>query len=51
MKTLKKQIKEKFDEPFIGHPSREDEFSIKDIKWAILKLAQAIDNINHYGTP
>jgi len=48
MKTLKKQIKEKFDIPFDGHPSREDEFAIEDLKWAILKLAEHIDNMQRY---
>ena len=45
MKTLKKQIEEKFNTQFNGHPSREDEFAIKDLKWAILKLAKQIDNM------
>ena len=48
MKTLKKQIEEKFDDTFTGHPSREDEFAIDDIKWAILKLAQAVDSLIKY---
>lgn len=49
MKTLHKQIEEKFNKSFTGHPSREEQFAIEDVKWAILKLAQAIDNINEYG--
>ena len=48
MKTLKRQIEIMFDEDFHGHPSRESEHDIKQIKAAILRLAQAIDNINHY---
>ena len=48
MKTLKKQIEERFDLHFVGHPSREDEFAIKDFKWAILKLAEQIDNMQRY---
>jgi len=49
MKTLKKQIENMFDEDFHGHPSREPEHDIDQIKRAILKLAQAIDNINEYA--
>lgn len=45
MKTLKKQIEEQFSRPFTGHPSREPEHDIEQMKQAILKLAQAIDNI------
>ena len=47
MKTLKEQIEERFNIPFDGHPSREDEYAIKDAKWAILKLAERIDHIQH----
>jgi len=49
MKTLRKQIEENFDKSFLGHPSRKDEDDIKQIKLAIIKLAQAVDNINEYG--
>jgi len=45
MKTLHKQIEKKFNEQFTGHPSREEQFAIEDVKWAILKLAQAIDDL------
>ena len=49
MKTLHKTIEEVFERPFNGHPSRESEHDIEQIKLAILRLAKAIDNINHYG--
>jgi len=50
MKTLKKQIEDDFNLPFNGHPSRESEHDIKQIKSAILKLAMAIDNIHYFGS-
>ena len=49
MKTLKKQIEERFSLQFNGHPSRKEESDIKDIKWAIIKLAEQIDIINFYS--
>ena len=48
MKTLKKQIEVLFNEPFDGHPTREDENEIRKCKEAILTIAQAVDNIIHY---
>jgi len=48
MKTLHKQIEEMFYAEFYGHPSREDEHDIKQIKKAILRLAEAVDNIIEY---
>jgi len=48
MKTLKKQIEDNFNKPFLGHPSRKEENDIEQIKAAIIRLAQAVDNINNY---
>lgn len=48
MKTFKKQIEEILNRKFSGHPSREDEHDIELLKEAVLKLAQAIDNIINY---
>ena len=42
-KTLKKTLLEMLDEDFNGHPSREDEHDIRQLKKAILILADAID--------
>jgi len=50
MKTLKFELQTIFAEQFTGHPSRKEEHDIKQIKEAILKLAQAIDNIHEYLT-
>ena len=47
MRTLKKQLEDDFNKLFTGHPSRQEQHDIKKIKSAILKLAQAIDNINN----
>ena len=50
MKTLKFELQTIFAKQFTGHPSRKEEHDIKQIKEAILKLAQAIDNIHEYLT-
>ena len=49
MKTLKKKIENLFEQDFHGHPSREDEHDIKQIKKAILLIAQRIDEINEFA--
>lgn len=48
MKTLKRKIEDRFNTPFNGHPLKKEEHDIDEIKWAILELAQAIDNIIQY---
>jgi len=49
MKTLQKQIEDNLNKPFLGHPSRQSEHDIGQIKLAILRLAQAIDTINEFA--
>lgn len=48
MKTIKKQCEELMIKPFTGHPSRGSEHRIEVLEQLILKLAQQIDNMNHY---
>lgn len=43
MKTVKKQVEEMLNEPFSGHPSREEEAKIRKLEVIVLKLAQQID--------
>ncbi|HUV00463.1 MAG TPA: hypothetical protein VMW32_05840 [Bacteroidales bacterium] len=40
---LRTKIKEILDEEFSGHPSREDEHDIRQLKEAILEIAAFID--------
>ena len=49
MKTLKKKIEILFAKEFHGHPSREDEHDIEQIKKAILMIAQRIDEIDQFA--
>ena len=43
MKTVKFEIQEIFSEKFTGHPSRESEHDIRQIKKAIMRLADMLD--------
>ena len=42
MKTLEKQIEINFNSPFGGHPSREPEHDIEQIKLAVLRLLKLL---------
>ena len=48
MKTLKEQVEETFNMEFFGLPDHQEQYDIEQIKLAIIRLAEAIDNINEY---
>ena len=50
MKTVKKQCEEILAIPFRGDPINEQKDRIRTLENLVLKLAQQIDNINHFGT-
>jgi hypothetical protein len=48
MKTIKKQVEEKLNAEFSGHPSRQEEHDIKLLKEIVIKLAEQIDILTMY---
>lgn len=48
MKTQLQKVTEILNEEFYGHPSREDEHDIEQLKKAVQTLANEIDSINAY---